>query len=259
LLSAGPAILLVAAWVPDTRPVAAVALVAGWLVLRARGREAAVAWAAVLPVGVALTWPWILGADVPLGVSGCVDPLSAIAIRRLVAAVAVLAIVALLAVSHRSGADELGFRRPGRTEVVLGGGGLLVLAVGGLLLGPAIARPFFGPLEFPVPPGAIVPAIVFGVANGVLEEVSYRGAMQAWLGRVAPAWAAIVYQGVVFGIVHAGPDVVALVAVHASLLAVVGIAGGIVRRSTGSLAIPIGIHVGADIALYVGLACRAAS
>jgi membrane protease YdiL (CAAX protease family) len=41
------------------------------------------------------------------------------------------------------------------------------------------------------------------------------------------------------------------------MLTAVGLAGGLARRWFGSLWVPAGIHVGADIALYVGLACRA--
>ena len=100
--------------------------------------------------------------------------------------------------------------------------------------------------------------MLFGIANGVLEEVLYRGAMQAWLGRLAPVGWAIGFQGLVFGIVHAGPEVLTLLPVHIALLTAVGIGGGLVRWRLGSLWIPIGIHVGADIALYIGLACRAA-
>jgi membrane protease YdiL (CAAX protease family) len=134
--------------------------------------------------------------------------------------------------------------------------GCLVLAVAGLWIGPAVARPFFGTLEFPVPLAALVPAVLFGVANGVLEEVAYRGAMQAWLGRLAPIGVAIGFQALVFGIVHAGPEVTALLPVHVALLTGVGVAAGVIRWRLGSLWVPIGIHVGADVALYVGLACR---
>ena len=126
------------------------------------------------------------------------------------------------------------------------------------MIGPAIARPFFGELDYPVPLAALVPAILFGIANGVLEEVLYRGALQAWLARLAPIGWAIAFQGLVFGIVHAGPEVLALLPVHIALLTGVGIAAGLARWRLGSLWIPIGIHVGADIALYIGLACRAA-
>lgn len=254
----GPAILLLAALAPPLRPVLAVALVGGWIMLRLRMRRspAAIAWAAVLPAGVLLAWPWVLGTDVPIGEAACQDPLSAIAVRRALAATAILGLVAVIARLHRSPAAELGLRRPSLPQVSIAGAGMLVLVAGGLYIGPAIAEPFFGRLSFPVPLAALVPALLFGIANGVLEEVAYRGAMQAWLARVVPLGAAVTFQGLVFGIVHAGPDVVALLPVHVALLTAVGVAGGLVRARTGSLAIPIGIHVGADVALYVGLACR---
>jgi membrane protease YdiL (CAAX protease family) len=258
LVAAGPAVLLVAALVPALRPVAALVLLAGWAALRAAHRPEAIAWAAVLPVGLVLPWPLVIGEDVPLGAAGCTDPLSAIAVRRVVVAAFGLAVVAGLARAHGSGLGELGLRRPRRLEGSAALAAVLVLALGGLVIGPWLARPFFGELEFPRPAAALVPAVAFGVANGVLEEVSYRGAMQAWLGRVMPLAAAIGLQGLAFGIVHAGPDVLALLPVHIALMAAVGVAGGVARSRLGSLWIPIGVHVGADIALYIGLACRAA-
>jgi membrane protease YdiL (CAAX protease family) len=230
----------------------------GWAVLRGARRPDAISWAATLPVAVALAWPLLAGGDVPLGETACVDPFSAITVRRVALACVVLALVALLAVVHGSDLAELGLVRPARWELVVAVVGCLVLAVGGLVIGPAIARPFFGELDFPIPPAALVPAVLFGIANGVMEEVQYRGAMQGWLGRIVPPWIAIGFPALVFGIVHAGPEVLALLPVHVALLTGVGVAGGLVRARTGTLAIPIGIHVGADIALYVGLACRAA-
>jgi membrane protease YdiL (CAAX protease family) len=62
----------------------------------------------------------------------------------------------------------------------------------------------------------------------------------------------------VFGISHVGADVTAFVPIHATLMAAAGLLAGLVVRRTGSLAIPVGVHIGADIALYFGLACRAA-
>lgn len=259
LVAGGPCLLLAAALLPGLRPVVAVLIAGGWVWLRSGGRSEAIAWAAVLPLAASLTWPWVLGSDVPLGEAGCTDPLSVITIRRVVLAAVVLGLVAVLALAHRSSAGELGLRRPARLEAGVALLGCLVLVVGGLVIGPWIARPFFGELSFPVPPAALVPGVLFGAANGVLEEVAYRGAMQAWLARVMPLAAAIGVQGLAFGIVHAGPEVLALLPVHIALLTLVGVAGGVVRWRTGSLAIPIGIHVGADIALYIGLACRAAA
>jgi hypothetical protein len=56
-----------------------------------------------------------------------------------------------------------------------------------------------------------------------------------------------------------GPEVVSLLPIHVAVLSAVGIAGGAARWRLGSLWIAIGVHVGADVALYVGLACRAAA
>jgi membrane protease YdiL (CAAX protease family) len=251
--------MLAGALVPAARPAAAVAIVAGWVALWVLRHPASIAWAAVLPLAVTLVWPWVLGLDAPLGDPACRDVLSVIALRRLIVAAVGLGLVAGLAAAHGSGTQELGLRRPTAFEAAAAGAGCVALVIAGLVVGPAVARPFFGELDFPVPPQALVPAVLFGVANGVLEEVLYRGAMQAWLARVAPLWLAIGFQGLVFGVVHAGPEVLALLPVHIALLTAVGVGGGLVRWKLGSLWIPIGIHVGADIALYVGLACRAAA
>jgi membrane protease YdiL (CAAX protease family) len=253
------AVLVVAALVPSLRIPVALATAAGWGLLRARGLPEAIAWAAVLPVAFVLPWPIVLGADAPLGEAGCIVPASPIVLRRLLVAGAGLLAVVLLARIHRSSRAELGLRRPGAREAAFALGACLVVAVAGLYVGPWLAGPFFGRLEFPVPAAALLPAVVFGIANGVLEEVQYRGAMQAWLGRVMPWQAAIVAQGLVFGVVHAGPEVLALLPVHIAVMGTAGVGAGLVRRWTGSLWLPIGIHGGADIALYVGLACRAAA
>ncbi len=145
----GPALLIVAALMPDLRPGIATAAIAGWVLLRFGGHatavsRAAIAWAAVLLLAVVLTWPWVLGADAHIGDPSCRDPFSVIVVRRVIVAF-------------------VGF---------------------------------------------------------VLQ---------------------------------------ALLPVHIAMLTSVGIAGGLARWRFGSLWIPIGIHVGADIALYVGLACRAAA
>jgi hypothetical protein len=189
LVAAGPAVLLAAALWPQIRLIGAVVLVAGWLLLRVAERPEAIAWAAVLPVGLVLPWPGLLGVDGPLGASGCADPLSVIAVRRVAVGLFGLAVVAALARLHGSGARELGLRRPPRVEALVAVGSVVVVAAGGVWIGPWLAQPFFGRLDFATPLAALVPAIAFGLANGVLEEVSYRGAMQAWLGRAMPrAW-----------------------------------------------------------------------
>lgn len=254
----GAALLVLAALVPGWRPGVALLVLGGWVALALGRRRAAVGWAAAIPLAAAFTWPFVLGGDQPLGALGCVEPFAVIAIRRLVVAVLVLGFVAGLARIHGSSTAELGLGRPGYAELAVAVGGLLALAVGGLVVGPVLAEPFFGRLEYERPLGALLPAIVFGAANGTLEEVAYRGALQGWLTRVSPPAIAIGAQALIFGIAHAGPEVTALLPIHVALMTLVGLLGGLVVRRTGSLAIPIGIHVGADIALYYGLACRAA-
>jgi membrane protease YdiL (CAAX protease family) len=220
---------------------------------------AALGWVAAIPVAVTLTWPWFLGTDQPVGPVGCAEPLALIALRRVVVALVGIALVAILARVHGSSTFDLGIRHLRRWEPPVAIAGLLVLAVGGLVVGPWIAEPFFGRLEFDRPLIALLPAVVFAVANGTLEEIAYRGALQGWLGRAAGPWVGVVMQAVVFGIVHVGPEVTSFVPVHAAALTAVGLLAGLWVRRTGSLAVPIGVHIGADIALYYGLACRAAT
>jgi hypothetical protein len=255
----GAALLLIGALVPDARPFVAIAVVAGWGILAATRNAAAIGWAAALPLAVVLTWPLVLGLDRPVGPLACADPLSVIALRRVVIAVVVIGLVVALARIHGSAPADLGLRRPRRWELGLALGGLVALAMGGLVIGPWLAEPFFGRVEFERPLGAIIPALVFGVMNGTLEELAYRGALQGWLGGITRAWIAIVVQALAFGIVHVGADVTAFVPIHAALLTATGLVAGLWVRRTGSLAVPIGVHIGADIALYVGLACRAAA
>lgn len=254
----GPALLVLAALIPGLRPIVAVTIALGWVALRLLDRQQALAWAAALPVAVLLVWPWVLGSDLPLGEAACAAPFSEIVVRRLAIAAVGLGLAGIVSVVHRVDVAELGLRRPGIADLALALGGVAVLGIGGMVIGPVIARPFFGPIEFAIPVGVVVPALLFGIANGVVEEVTYRGVLQTFLGRLIPIGAAIALQAVVFGIVHAGPEVVSLLPLHVALLTGVGIAAGIARWMLGSLWIPIGIHAGADIALYLGLACRAA-
>ncbi len=255
----GAGFLLIGALVPDARPAMAVFVACGWGILTVLQRPAALGWAAVLPLSIALMWPWLLGVDRPIGPLACADPLSVIALRRVAIALVVGVVVIVLVRIHRSQTlFDLGLRRPRPHELALAVVGLVVVALGGLLIGPWLAEPFFGRVEFERPIAALLPAVAFGVANGILEETAYRGALQGWLGRVAGPWVGVVVQAIVFGIVHVGPDVTAFVPVHATLLAMAGLLAGVYVRQSGSLAVPIGVHIGADIALYYGLACRVA-
>jgi membrane protease YdiL (CAAX protease family) len=252
---AAVAVLVAAGAIAPLRPLALVALVAGWAVLAWRRAPAAVAWAAAIPVAVAMAWPFAWPPDGPRG-AACVDPWSPVAWGRVVECALVLLAVAGLRARVGGSWASLGLSWPRPAEVLAGVTGVAVIAAGSLWVGPALAEPFFGRLAFPMPAAALVPALVFGVANGVAEEVAYRGALLRWLGRAVGVGPALVVQALVFGLVHAGPDVVGLLPLHVALLGGAGLLAGLVAVRTGSLALPIAAHVGADIALYYGLACR---
>jgi CAAX prenyl protease-like protein len=230
------ALLFAAALVAPLRPSVLMAVAIGWLVLQWRSPRNAAAWAAVLPVAAILGWSRVAGRDVPLGAAGCINPLSALAIDRVVEASAVLAIVAALAILLRVRPADIGLR--GADHGILAAGivvGLLT-AVGGLVIGPLLAAPFFGQVSFAIPAAAILPALIFAVPNGVMEEVAYRGWLQNQL-RPYVGWGGAIV-------------------LHVAQLAAAGIVAGLLARRFGLLPV-IAVHVGADAALYYGLACSA--
>jgi membrane protease YdiL (CAAX protease family) len=67
-----------------------------------------------------------------------------------------------------------------------------VIAPAALLLGEQAARPFFGTVHLQIAlVGAVAPAAPFGVANGTLEEVVYRGVLLRWTERsLGTSWVA---------------------------------------------------------------------
>jgi membrane protease YdiL (CAAX protease family) len=106
-----------------------------------------------------------------------------------------------------------------------------------LLLGALLARPFFGDFELDLSqPGAVVPALVFALSNGIMEEVAYRGILMGWLARVTGLWPAVLAQGVVFGLAHGGPDFVGSPLPVILAMTAGGIVAGAITMRTRSLA-----------------------
>jgi membrane protease YdiL (CAAX protease family) len=249
-------LLVAAALVGPLRASILAALAIGWLLARWLSPRHAIAWAAVLPVAAILAWASVYGRDVPLGAGGCSAPLSTIALSRVMEATAVLAIVVVLAFILRVRPADIGLRGAdhGILAAALGIG--VVAAVGGLVIGPVLAAPFFGEVSFAIPAAAIVPALIFGVTNGVMEEVAYRGWLQSHLRPFVGVGGAIVLQGLIFGLAHAGPEVVGPLALHVAQMSAAGIVAGLFAQRFGLLPV-IAVHLGADVALYFGLACSA--
>jgi membrane protease YdiL (CAAX protease family) len=231
-------------------------LVVGTVIAIGRVAPVRWAWAAAVPVALNLAWEgW--PAPVPAaGGADCADPASALAIWRMAQAVIVLGVLAALAMIMGATRSSLGLRMPARRYVRWAVAGFLVTGPVALLIGPLLACPFFGPIAYDVTVlGAIVPALAFATANGVLEEVTYRGALLGWSARVMGVGPAMIGQAVVFGLAHSGPDVVGYPLFVMVALGTGGLIAGVITVRTGSLLIPVAIHIGLDIPLYYGLAC----
>jgi membrane protease YdiL (CAAX protease family) len=178
-------------------------------------------------------------------------------VARVLEALLVIAVIVLLARWLGVTLMSLGLQRPTRAEVGLGVLAILVVPAGSLLFGTTLAEPFFGVIRLHLSdPVAVVPALALAIANGTMEELAYRGALLSWLGRASTPLLALVGQALVFGAAHGGSDYVG--EAWPVLLAVAsgGLLAGLVVRRTGSLWLPIVVHIGFDVPLYYVAACR---
>lgn len=250
------AVLAVGAFLPAAR-LAVLALLAIGTVI-AIGRRAPVrwAWAAAIPVGLSLAWEaWPAPVAGDPG-AGCADPASMVALWRVGQAVIVLGVLAALAFLLGADRSSLALRMPARRYVRWAVVGFLVTGPVALVIGPLLARPFFGEISYDLTVvGALVPALVFAAANGLMEEVTYRGALLFWSARVMGVGPALLGQAIIFGLAHSGPDVTGYPLFVMVALGAGGLIAGAVAVRTRSLLIPIAIHIGFDIPLYYGLAC----
>ncbi|MEO8230426.1 MAG: CPBP family intramembrane glutamic endopeptidase [Chloroflexota bacterium] len=250
-------LVLLAAAIGETRLAVLVALVAGTLVAIRRQAPVRWAWAGPVPVAVSLAFGLIPppSAD-PTGLD-CASITSPPAVWRVLEAILVLGVLGFLAILLRAPAASLWLRRPSSRTILLSLAGFGLFAVLGLAVGPTLARPFFGAFGLDTSdPLTLLPALVFALANGIMEELAYRGALMGWSARVIGLVPAVVLQAIVFGLAHGGPDIIAGALPLTAALALGGLLAGIVAIRTRSLLLPIAIHVALDLPLYVYLACR---
>ena len=251
-------LLVVAAAIPLTRPLVLAGLVAGVAVAMRREAPVRWAWAAPIPVAVSLCWGLLPAPLADPSGGDCTNLASPPALWRVAEAALALASLAVLGYVLRARASELGLRWPARSVVQLALAGALILGPIGLLLGPGLAQPFFGSMALDLSrPAFLLPALLFVMANGVMEELAYRGALLAWTSRVTGTWLAALGQAVVFGLAHGGADVAGSPVVLMLALALGGFLAGVIALRTRSLLVPIAWHVALDLPLYVYLACRA--
>ena len=181
-----PLVLIVlAAAVRETRLPVLIALAAGTVVALRRDAPVRWAWAAPVPVALSLTFGLIVPPEAAPGGADCGSVVSPPAMWRLLEAVLVLGTVALGAVLLRAPASSLWLRLPSTRVIQASVLAFGVCALLGLVLGPALARPFFGSFGLDMSnPWALLPAFVFALSNGIMEEVAYRGALMGWSARV---------------------------------------------------------------------------
>ncbi len=251
------ALLATAAVVRPLRLPMPVVLVSGFVLARRRDARRAPAWAATVPVAVSLAWGLLPPPAGATDGSTCSSPRAPFATWRAVEAVLALGTLAVLLPLVGGGVGELGLRRPTQRGGAAAAAVVVVCGPAGLVAGPVLAEPFFGPLPIRVgEPGAIVPALVFALSNGVMEEIAYRGSLQAWTARVTGPGPAIAGQALVFGLAHVGLDVTGPTLPLVAVMTAGGLLAGLIAWRTGSLLLPIAAHIGLDIPLYYGNACR---
>jgi len=249
-------LLAVAALAPELRLLVLILVATGTAVAIRREAPVRWAWAAGLPIALSLVWGTVPAPLAAVDGSDCADPLSPVATWRALEAIVVLGVLTTLALALKASASSLSLRWPARSVVRLAAIGFLVAGPVALVLGPILARPFFGDVGYDVAlVGAIVPALLFAVANGVMEEVIYRGALLGWTSKVVGVWPAVIGQAIVFGLAHSGPDVAGSPIPLMLILGVGGLVAGAIAVRTRSLLLPIAIHIGLDIPLYYAFAC----
>jgi membrane protease YdiL (CAAX protease family) len=250
------ALLALAAAFPLLRLPVAVALVAGTAVGIARDAPVRWAWAAGVPVAISLAWGAFAAPQAAADGSDCASLTSPVALWRAAEAVVVPATLVVLARVLGAPRSSLFLHWPARAVVRWSVAGFLVAGPLALVLGPFVARPFFGDVGYDVTViGAIVPALVFAIANGSMEELAYRGALLGWSARVMGVAPAVVGQAIVFGLAHSGSDVVGNGVPLMLALGAGGLIAGVIAVRTRSLLLPIAIHIGLDIPIYYAFAC----
>jgi membrane protease YdiL (CAAX protease family) len=226
--------------------------------LQWRKSPIALAWAAPLPILATFAWGVTVSPLAEAGPFACESPFSAPAVARLAEAIGGLVLVLTLGSFVRVGWVEIGLRQPSRAVGALSVALVVVLGPLAVLGFRQIAAPFFGTFDYAFSmPAVLVPALLFALANGALEEVVYRGAMLGWTARLVGFWPAAVAQAVIFGAAHSGPGFAGSSAPVVLAMGVAGLLAAIVVRRTGSLLPIIAIHVALDVPLYLSIACRA--
>lgn len=227
-----------------------------------RSNRPPAAWLAAgfVPVIALVAWRFLLPPPMPTG-DDCGALLAPTVLWRLGLAVVVLGSVAVMAALLHADRASLSLRWPSRS--VIGVSVVFAFVVGplALWLGPILAEPFFGAVGYEVAPQstvlvAFVAALVIALANGTLEEVTFRGALMGWGSRALGPLGANLLQSLVFGVVHVGDDFTGNPLPVMLAVGVGGFIAGVLTLRTRSLLLPIAVHAAFNLPLYYAFACR---
>jgi len=257
-------LMLVAAGVGPLRVPILLVLLVGFLAYLWRGRadrisasSLAFAYGACLLIAMSVAWSGVMLPASARDGSTCASLGAPFALDRLVGAVLVLGAAALVVRLLHSTARDIGLQRGSRTRLGLALGALCSVGVVAVLVGPTMAQPFFGPLPVAVGnPLALVPALVFALANAGMEETVYRGVLLRWVLRSRGPMIALAVQAIAFGLAHgvssdfSGSPLPVMAATAAA-----GLVLGAISLRTGSLLLPIALHAALDLPIYFANAC----
>jgi membrane protease YdiL (CAAX protease family) len=257
-------LLLAAAAFEDLRLPVLVALLVGFIAAMWHARSKGTlpssetfVYGACMLVALSIAWSDIALPTNARDGSSCANLFAAFALYRAAGTVLVLAAVAVVVRLLGATGVEIGFRRVSRAAAALALGAFLAVAIVAVFIGPAMAEPFFGPL--PVALGnmsAMLPALLFAIANATMEEVMYRGVLLRWVMRSRGPLLAMAVQAAAFGLAHGvGRDFSGSPLPVIAATAAAGLAFGVIALRTGSLLLPIALHAALDIPIYYANAC----
>jgi membrane protease YdiL (CAAX protease family) len=214
-------------------------------------------WAAPIPIAVWLAWRVLSAPLAHPGGLDCADAASPPAVWRLAQALLALGTLAMLMGILGVRPAAIWWRRPTIPIARLSVLGFFVAGPLGLLLGAAIARPYFRTFDLNLSdPMALVPGLIFSLSNAITEEVIYRGAFMAFAGKVIGLRWALILQAVVFGLSHAGAHFLGSPVLVVVAIGIGGYIAGLLTLKTRSLMMPIAIHAAIDLPVYAFFACR---
>jgi membrane protease YdiL (CAAX protease family) len=248
-------LLALAAALPWLRLPVLIILALGAAVAIARDAPVRWTWSGAVPVAISLVWGTLLVQHPATSLADCANPASPVATWRALEAIVVLVAVAILAFVLHATTGSVSMRLPARPWWRWALLGFVVSGPIALLVGPYLAAPFFGDVSYVVVLGAFVPALMFAISNGVMEEVAYRGALLGWSGKVMGTGPALIGQAIVFGLAHSGTDVVGFQVPLSLAMGLGGLVAGLITLRSRSLLVPIAVHIGLDLPIYFAFAC----